>query len=364
VSARLVALAAAVTLVVAAAACGGSDDDSDGGAAGGGGGSAAADDVTAADGGAEGADDAEPVPSAGCEGPAAGPAQLVESTLTSDGVERRYLLSGPAWEEGDEPQPLVVDFHGLAEGADVHAGMTQLGPLGVTEGFVTVFPHGTGAPVAWNVSPDVEGNPDLRYVTAVLDAVEAARCIDTSRVYATGLSNGAMMTSTVACALSDRFAAVAPIAGITLPEGCEPSHPMPVLTVHGTADPILLFNGGINGEALDSALGGGGGDATTTTVAVDLDGEGYPATVRGWAELNGCEPEPTDEPVGEEVVRRTYDCPDEAPVVFYIVEGGGHSWPSSEFSAGIAQIVGPTTFDIDASREAWEFVSAFRLPGS
>jgi polyhydroxybutyrate depolymerase len=62
------------------------------------------------------------------------------------------------------------------------------------------------------------------------------------------------------------------------------------------------------------------------------------------------------------VIRRTYDCPDEAAVEFLIVEGGGHSWPSSEFSRSIERIVGPTTFDIDASREVWDFLSRFRLP--
>ena len=137
-------------------------------------------------------------------GLAAARADLAESSFDADGVGRRYLLSSPAWAEGDEPLPVVVDFHGLAEGADVHAQMTQLGPLGVAEGFVTVFPHATGSPFAWNVSPSVADNPDLRYVTALLDRVEAERCVDTGRVYATGLSNGAMMSSVVACTMADR----------------------------------------------------------------------------------------------------------------------------------------------------------------
>jgi polyhydroxybutyrate depolymerase len=344
-----------VVAALAVVSCSGGDDD----------GNAGGDDAASESNGAGDSSPAPPapIPSAGCEAPATGAAELVESTFASDGVDRRYLLSAPAWAEGDEPLPVVVDFHGLAEGADVHAGMTQLGPLGVEEGFVTVFPHGTGSPVAWDVTPDLAANPDLRYVAALLDRVEAERCVDTSRVYATGLSNGAMMTSTVACTMGDRFAAVAPIAGILLPEPCATERPVPVLSVHGTADPILLFNGGIDTSALGSVLGGEGDTeaAPPTTVAPDLDGEGYPATIRGWAEHNGCEPEPTDEDVGDEVIRRSYDCPAEGPVVFYIVEGGGHSWPSSEFSRSIEQIVGPTTFDIDASREAWEFFREFAI---
>jgi polyhydroxybutyrate depolymerase len=346
-------LVLAAALVVVASACSSGGDES---------GDAPGDDPASATG--VGAEPAPPVPSPGCEAGATAQADQAEVTLTVRDAERRYLISAPAREPGDEPLPLVLDFHGLAEGADVHAGMTQLGPLGIEEGFVTVFPHGRGQPVAWDIGTDPETNDDLAYVTAVLDRVEEERCVDTARIYATGLSNGAMMSSAVACAMAGRVAAVAPIAGIALPDPCEPERPVPVLTIHGTADPILLFNGGVGTGALDAALGGEASATTTTTAAADLDGPGYPETVRGWAELDGCETTATDERVSDEVIRRTYDCPEDAPVEFLIVEGGGHSWPSSEFSRSIESFVGPTTFDIDASREAWDFVSRFHLPAS
>ena len=302
------------------------------------------------------------VPSPGCDGAVAQPqADLAEGSIEVGGAARRYLVSAPATAAGSEPLPLVLDFHGLAEGADVHAQMTQLGPLGVEEGFVTVFPHGTGQPVRWDVAPDPGANADLAYVGALLDRIEAERCVDTSRVYATGLSNGAMMASTVACTMADRVAAIAPVAGLALPEPCEPARPVPILTVHGTADPILLFNGGIGTGALTAALSGQEA-SPTTTVPPDLDGPGYPDTVRRWAELDGCDAgSARDERVGDEVIRRTFDCPEDAPVEFLIVEGGGHSWPSSEFSRSIERVVGPTTGDIDASAEAWRFFQRFSL---
>ena len=345
--ARAAVTALAVVAIVTAACSGGGDDEVSGG------------DPTATTAAAE----AAAAPSPGCEaGQALPQADLVETQFDVGGTSRRYLVSAPAQEEGADPLPVVVDFHGLAEGAEVHAEMTQLGPMGVEEGFVTVLPHGTGAPVRWDTEPDAAANPDLAYVAAVLDRVEEERCIDTSRVYATGLSNGAMMSSLVACTMADRFAAVAPIAGLMLPEPCEPSRPVPVLTVHGTADPILLFNGGIGGGVLDAALGGGEAPSTTLPPA-DLDGPGYPEAVRGWAELDGCDTaDPHDEAVSDTVTLRTYDCPEDSPVEFYVVEGGGHSWPSSEFSKSIERIVGPTTFDIDASQEAWQFFQQFTLP--
>ena len=80
----------------------------------------------------------------------------------------------------------------------------------------------------------------------------------------------------------------------------------------------------------------------------DLDGQGYPAAAADWAEQNGCDGS-ADEDVSDEVIRRTFDCPDGADVEFYIIEGGGHSWPGSDFSKSIESIVGHTTFDIDAT---------------
>jgi polyhydroxybutyrate depolymerase len=200
----------------------------------------------------------------------------------------------------------------------------------------------------------------------MLDEVEGSLCIDTSRVYAAGLSMGGFMSSAVGCAMSDRFAAVAPVAGLQFPEGCDPGRPVPVMAFHGTEDPILLFNGGVNTDALAPVLGSGDDEAdasttTTTTMPTDIDGPGYPQAAADWAEQNGCDGS-SDEEVSDEVLLRTFDCPDGADVEFYIIDGGGHSWPGSEFSKSIGSIVGPTTFDIDATQLIWDFFSRFRLP--
>jgi polyhydroxybutyrate depolymerase len=302
------------------------------------------------------------VPSKGC-GTATEAATKAKRTMALDGVERYYLETVPARTADDEPMALVVDLHGLAEGAEVHTAMSAFGELGQKEGFAVVFPNGTGKPVRWASNPDNDPNPDLDFVAALLDRVEADLCIDTSRVYASGLSNGAFMTSLVGCKMGDRFAAIAPVAGVQFFDSCAPGRPVPVLAFHGTEDPILLFNGGVNTDALGPVLGNGssGPTTTSTTVPTDLNGKGYPADVASWAERNGCA-DPTDEDVTDEVIHRTYDCPEGAAVEFYIVKGGGHTWPGSEFSKSIASVVGYTTFDIDATDLAWKFFQRFRLP--
>jgi hypothetical protein len=93
-----------------------------------------------------------------------------------------------------------------------------------------------------------------------------------------------------------------------------------------------------------------------------LNGPGTPAYVAGWAGRNGCDPTPTDSQISEEVIHRVYDCPAGADVEFYIVLGGGHTWPGSEFSRAIEPVVGHTTFDIHASEVAWAFFERFQLP--
>ena len=303
-------------------------------------------------------DDGAPVASAGC-GASTGeavPGVEVEHTINVRGAERRYLLTTPSAHNGNTPLPVVLDFHGLLEGAEVHANMSQWSALAEEEGVVAVFPHGTGDPIRWETDiSDPDDNDDLAYTDAVLAELGEQLCIDESRVYATGLSNGAMFTSALLCTRADVFAAAAPVAGLTDLDGCDPSRAVPVLTYHGTADPILLFNGGVD---LSSIPGGDGAPATTASPA-DLDGEGYPAAVAAFAERNGCDPEPTDTELTEEVLRRVYDCPEGADVEFLIVVGGGHSWPSSEFSRNIEAIVGPTTFDVDATRDSWQFLKRF-----
>ncbi|MGI8939433.1 MAG: alpha/beta hydrolase family esterase [Iamia sp.] len=167
-----------------------------------------------------------------------------------------------------------------------------------------------------------------------------------------------MTTPLMACFGADRFAAFAPVAGLTTFAGCQPTDPEAILTFHGTDDPILIFNGGVGDLGV---VDGGEAPDDISVPEADLDGPGYPATAREWAELLECDPEPTDEDLTDELIERSWDCPDGSELTFIIVEGGGHSWPGSEFSKTIADIVGPTTFDIDATEAMWEMFQRHQL---
>lgn len=307
----------------------------------------------------------DPAPSAGC-GSSSVAAGDEKVTLQSGGVERWYKRHVPAAHDGSTPLPVVVDFHGYSEGADFHAAYTELGPFGDEKGFVTLTPHGTGAVPMWQ---SAVGSADMAFVGDMLDEVEAALCVDTARVFATGLSNGAMMTSAVSCDLDERFAAVAPVAGVMAISDCEPGRAVPVVSFHGTEDPFLDYEGGF-GPAVASlpqpdgsgTIGEAAEDPTNEPPGLDDTSLSVPEVMAAWAERNGCaDAEPDEEAVADDVTLLTFDCPAGTEVELYRVEGGGHTWPGRSGLSGAEDLVGTTTESIDADAIMWEFFEAHPL---
>lgn len=297
-------------------------------------------------------------PSPGCSAGATAAALDDRRTIDVDGEERWYLWTAPEHNPGAAPMPLVLDFHGLAEGAEFHGAMSGFAALAQSEGFALAVPNGSGNPVSWGIAAD-ESNRDIAVVEALIDGIAATSCIDLRRIHATGLSNGALLSSALACTLSDRIASIAAVAGLSDPPGCDPVRPVPVLAYHGTDDAILLFNGGVGD--LGAALQGGTPTIPPGTTA-DLDGPGTPAAVRAWAARNGCDATPEDTRAGSDVLRRSYRCPAGADIEFLVIEGGGHSWPGSDVSRSLEQVVGRTTMEVDATSASWEFFRAHPRP--
>jgi polyhydroxybutyrate depolymerase len=299
-------------------------------------------------------------PSPGCTSEAShAELTLSRQNIEADGQARWYLISTPPPALQKRPLALVMDFHGLGEGAQLEALTSQFGPLAQRDGFIAVFPQGTGKPVQWD-TVSTSHNADLDFVSDMLDQVEAAHCVDESRIYATGLSDGAFMTSFLACTMSDRIAAFAPVSGVQLGSPCAATRHVPILAFHGTADPILYFNGGVGTQVLNHALNGGP-PSTAKIPPAKLNGPGYPATVAAWAKRDGCGSQPTNTQVTPHVIERVYACPAKTAVEFYIILGGGHAWPGSRFSESIASITGPTTFEINATTIIWSFFQRFQI---
>jgi polyhydroxybutyrate depolymerase len=247
--------------------------------------------------------------------------QLRANPALSEGrTSREYVVHVPAGYAGMVPTPLVLYFHGAggnAVGADADSGWSQLADR---DRFLVVYPQGLpfgqGGPAAWaSAGPTEYDIDDLSFVRAVVAQVERRFCVARGAVFATGMSSGGGMAGYVACALSGQVAAAAPVAGnhYTLTKlGCRPRRRVALLEIHGTADPVVPYNG------------------TPATVDPIWPLPPIPTWVSVWAHLNGCRPDPAEATVaGHETLFTYRRCAPGAGVELYRLDGGGHTYPTS-----------------------------------
>ena len=283
-------------------------------------------------------------------------------------MDRWYLRHVPTGYDGTTAQPLVVDIHGYAEGAKLHSLVSGLGPFGDAHGFITVTPNGQGAPVHWNANL---GSPDVAFIGTVIDQAERDLCVDTARIFVTGYSNGAFMTSAVACQYAERVAAVAPVAGIRDVPGCAFRRPVPVIAFHGTADHFVEYQGGMgsaaaklpapDGSGRTLAEAGPGSDDAVVPGSMD---QKVPDIVAAWSQRNGCTGGPSESAAAADVTRITFACPSGDEVELYRVDDGGHTWPGSPMSVTLGDVTGRTTMSIDADALMWGFFTDHPLTAS
>jgi polyhydroxybutyrate depolymerase len=299
--------------------------------------------------------------SAGCTATTKIAPGQVKVNTTSDGAPRWYYRHVPPSYSPPKPMPLVIDLHGYSEGAAIHTQISGLGAFGDTHAFITLTPEGSGTAVPlWNT--DLKSD-DVKFIGNLMDEAERTLCIDQRRVFVTGLSNGAFMTSAVACAYSTRVAAVAPVAGIRDITGCRFARPVPVLAFHGTTDPFVSYEGGLGPKALALPSPDGKGTLGQSGAKRQTKGPSIPQITADWAKRNGCGITPADRKLTSDVTTITFPCPAGAEVVLERVTGGGHAWPGSLVSQAIGGIVGKTTMTISANALMWTFFEAHPLRG-
>lgn len=355
----------AAALLVGAAACGGGDTTASSATTG-----ADGDSGTGSSSGESSGDDSGPTTtvqavarpaerSLGCDStdlPQIG--TPTDQTITSNGVDRTYRQAIPASYNQSAATPLVIDLHGYIEGAQIHVATSAMEAKGSAAGFVTITPQGTGALAYWNAGPTLEGPDDVGFIEDLIDEAGSSLCIDLTRVYVTGFSNGAMMSSLVACELSDRVAAIAPVAGLLMPNECSPARPMPIVAFHGTADPLVAF------EA-EGAPPGADTLPFDEETQRNFEAVNFQPTVQAFAEwgaLEGCAEPPTEQQVSPSVRLQSYSrCDDGSTVQLYIVDGGGHTWPGSPSTAGTESPLGSNTSEIVATDLMWTFFQSHQL---
>ena len=276
-------------------------------------------------------------------------------TVVSGGRERCYYLYTPSGYDPAEPAPVVFSFHGFLSNPESQALISGWHKLAAQEGFLVVYPQGQRFPQRWD-SGETWGDSDVddvQFFRDMLEDLSAVAAVDRSRVYVNGFSNGGGMTVRIGCEAADLVAATGSVAGAVVSmEDCSPSRPVPMMAFHGTADPIVNYEGGLmRGWLLRWAAGVT--DAPTYFVGVQ-------DWVAVWAGDNGCDPTPESiPPQGEASGVRYVGCDDDATVILYTIDGGGHAWPSG----WPIPAVGKTSRDIDATTELWQFFQPYRLEG-
>jgi polyhydroxybutyrate depolymerase len=265
-------------------------------------------------------------------------------TILSSGQEREYLLHVPKSYDRTKPTPLVISMHGAAGWPAQQKETSQWNTLAESQGFIVVYPSGFSGrgPRAWHMNPSGLAR-DVRFISDLIDTLKAAYNIDSTRVYADGLSNGGGMAFVLSCTLSDRIAAVGMVASAQLLpfDWCTDRRAVPMIAFHGTADRTVPYHGG-------------------KSWAAPVAFPDIPTWAADWARRNRCSPNPVESAVAADVTRLEYtNCADNAAVVLYTIREGGHSWPSGKPLP--EWLVGPTSRSIDATSQMWAFFREHRL---
>lgn len=251
------------------------------------------------------------------------------------------------------PAPLLLSSHGFTSTAEgQRETMLSDEPTPEDAGYTVVYPNAFASDVqvepvdqGWNAgtccgTPAMNGRDDVAFFRALVEEVSTLTCIDRKRIYATGMSNGGFISHRLACEASDLVAAVVSMAGVLgLPASdCNPSRPIPVMQIHGTADRVVPFEGG-------------------QTVGI-APFAGVQETIDTWKAKNGCSGEPVETYRRGTASCSTYDdCNGGADLVDCRIDGFDHCWAGAPSCS-----IGEPTADLSANERMLSFFERFELP--
>jgi polyhydroxybutyrate depolymerase len=271
------------------------------------------------------------------------------------GTRRRALVHVPPGADGHTPRPAVVMFHGAGGTAEWTADETGWSDKADAEDFVAVYPEGLpldpAQPPGFLANPQVwddgrghshRGEPvnDLAFVSALFDELPARWGVDPGRVYVTGFSNGAGMAFRVAVELSQRVAAVAPVAGYLRLDDPRLARAVPTLYLIGADDPLVPLAGGV----------------VTTPWGDTVERPAVFAMLDRWAAAMGCAAAgrvPVSDTDGIHVSEYG-GCRDEAVVTVGVIDGLGHHWPGGKGQLS-RRVAGPPSDRLRATDLIWDF---------
>lgn len=271
-------------------------------------------------------------------------------SLRHDGLRRQYRLHVPAGYTGDRPAAMVLSLHGGGGNMNFQADDHYYGLISKSDsaGFVAVFPNGYsrlpgGKLATWNAgiccgAARDKAIDDVGFLREVVREVRAKLNIDPQRIFASGMSNGGMLSYRLACEMADTFKAIASVAGTDGTLACTPAKPVSILHIHARDDERVLFNGGSGSDSASHA-----------------DFVSVPDTIAKWVKLNACNVTPTRVLQVPGAYCDVYSpCREQAQVELCVTETGGHAWPGGHKIRGGA----PGSTAISATDVMWDFFTA------
>ena len=258
--------------------------------------------------------------------------------LTHDNRNRFYYLYVPDNLDTNQSIPILFAFHGYGSSALRHLGYTNYIPIADRNNFIVVYPQGESTSTLsahWNVGGWTSKSPvkDLEFVETVIDLLKDKLPIDETRIYSSGMSNGGYMGYHLACNLSNKFAAIASVTGsmtTSTYDNCSPSHPTPILQIHGLLDFVVPYNGNSGSKSI-------------------------PDVMNYWSNYSSCNSDPDTLIKYDNYALIRYEtyvnCLNDISVKLILHPTMDHTWPSIN------------SHNISASNEVWEFVSQFNLYG-
>lgn len=336
--------------------------------------------------------------------------QETKEKVTVDDVDRTYLVRLPKGYDAQHHYPVMILLHGMNQDPEDIERLTRFNELADKDGVIAVYPFalhgrwnvgvrpeehrqsmmgpgrgrrggyggggypgggypgggggyprgGGGYPGGGQQQPQGGSQPmdkratpadDIAFFNQMLDQLNTKFSVDSSRVYAAGLSEGGFMSLRVGCALGDRIAAIAAV-GAAMPKTmiCLPSRPVALVMINGTSDPVVPYGGGTEKNM------------SLATVSVE-------DSAKAWAKIDRCEEKPQKSKVSEkskggmETKVDTYNgCQQNSQVVLYSVKGAGNTWPGGE-QYEVEKTVGKTSQDLNANEVIWSFLVTKKLPG-
>ncbi|MEM7140936.1 MAG: hypothetical protein AAF548_07870 [Actinomycetota bacterium] len=252
---------------------------------------------------------------------------------TANGDQRDWLLYVPAGLDVQARPAAVFTFHGAGSSMDAQLAYSNFGPLADGSNALVVSPNGEldrsfyGSSRAWDANLR-KSDVDIDFSNELVELIRDEYCVGS--VYAAGMSAGGDMVAALACQDDSPFEAFGPVTYLYYDESdCGDAPARPIMYFHGTDDLVVPLAGNPTNDWADPPV---------------------PDVMQRWADHNGCDPEPLEEAFTTEVTRISWEeCA--APVEWYLVRGGGHTWPGAIDIGGL----GYTTQEIDASALLWDF---------